>query len=150
MMLLWTLGCLYLFELVFSFSLDIYPAVEVVLFFRFLCLMLFSKKGVPAQPSTQELSQVVGLDAAWRLDEVMARLCQDTARPGWGSSGSVAQSWRHRGLLLLGWPQSGFTHTAGHTLGLSSSQWSREAYLPQGAVGRTKWDSACSCSAQSL
>ena len=40
-MLLWTVGCTYLFELVLSFSLDIYPGVELVgimvtLFFAFL------------------------------------------------------------------------------------------------------------------
>ena len=52
-MLLWTLGCMYLFELVFSFFVDIYPGVEllnhmVVLFLVFWgTSILFSIVAVP-------------------------------------------------------------------------------------------------------
>ena len=40
-MLLWTLGCIYLFELVFSFSLDIYTGMELLDHMVFLFLIFW-------------------------------------------------------------------------------------------------------------
>ena len=46
-MLLWTLGCMYLFKLVFSFSSDIYPGVELLGHMVVLILVFWESSSIP-------------------------------------------------------------------------------------------------------